>query len=158
MPRPKKNKPTCNTCGREFNRKQNLEWHLPIHDVSGADLTANLGNVIEAPSLNKEDQLSEGCTECHTKEHALEKKDDQINQLTQDLSAAATRLRQPQEPDGHKDIQSLLDCPGCGSDAIKKFEKSGGAVLPPGVVKPKMIEYVKKNFPIFEKGIEIPSG
>jgi len=101
--------------------------------------------------------MTEGCTDCHKKEHEIEKKDTMITQLTEDLSAAATRLRQPQEQDGHKDIQSLIDCPSCGKTAVDKFEKKGGAVLPPGVVKPFIVDYVKKNYPIFEKGLELPN-
>lgn len=101
--------------------------------------------------------MSDGCTDCHKKEHELEKKDGLITQLTDDLSAAATRLRAPQEPDGHHDIQSLIDCPSCGRPAVEKFEKRGGAVLKPGVVKPFVVDYVKKNYPIFEEGLEIPN-
>lgn len=155
MPRPKKIRPTCTTCGQTFARPQNLEWHMPIHDkYDDKSITSEIKNDVNQIA---EGEMSEGCSDCHKKEHQIEKKDGMITQLTEDLSAAATRLRQPQEQDGHKDIQSLIDCPSCGKPAVEKFEKRGGAVLPPGVVKPFVVDYVKKNYPIFEKGLEIPN-
>jgi hypothetical protein len=154
--RPKKVRPTCDSCGQSFARQQNLDWHMPTHDK-----TEESSIIIDnqtMPSVTQEEQtMSDGCNDCHKKEHIIEKKDGQITQLTEDLSAAATRLRQPEPQDGHKDIQSLIDCPSCGKPAVEKFEKKGGAVLPPGVVKPFVVDYVKKNYPIFEKGLEIPN-
>jgi ssDNA-binding Zn-finger/Zn-ribbon topoisomerase 1 len=154
--RPKKQRPTCTSCGQTFARQQNLDWHLPTHDkTEGSSMI--LDNQPILSGHQEVETMSDGCTDCHKKEHEIEKKDSMITQLTEDLGAAANRLREPQQPDGHKDIQSLIDCPSCGKSAVEQFEKRGGAVLPAGVVKPFVVNYVKKNYPIFEEGLEIPN-
>lgn len=102
--------------------------------------------------------MAETCTNCHTLEHQMEKKDADIERMTDDLREAATALRQKPEPanPGHQDFQGLLDCPNCGPPALSTFENAGGAVLPPGRVKPALVKYVKENFPIFTAEVELP--
>lgn len=140
MPRPKKAKPTCTTCGRSFDRKNNLEWHEATH----AAITG------ETPVPNgEENPMADPCPNCHTLEHTIEKKDSEMEKMAEDLRSAATALRQPPKADGHSDFQTLLDCPSCGPPALQSFEKKGGAVLPPGQVKPELVKYVKEHFPIF---------
>tara|TARA_R100001086_G_scaffold186001_1_gene104237 strand:+ start:1223 stop:1678 length:456 start_codon:yes stop_codon:yes gene_type:complete len=151
MARPKKTKPTCDHCGRTFDRQGNLKWHAQTHAPSNS--------TIPDPSLitiGDKDMPESSCTNCHTLEHKIERKDDELAQMALELQDAATALRKPQATPGHQNIQELLDCPSCGPTALTQFEKRGGAILPPGKVKPQLIKYVKKNFPIFEKGITLP--
>jgi len=100
--------------------------------------------------------MAESCPNCHTLEHAMEKKDSEISRMAEDLQEAATALRQPPANPGHQDFQSLLDCPNCGPPALTSFEDAGGAVLPPGKVKPQLVKYVKEHFPIFASEVEVP--
>jgi hypothetical protein len=147
MARPKKQKPTCDTCGRSFDRQNNLEWHQATH----------VGITDEAPAIAEENTaMAESCTNCHTLEHQIEKKDSELDKMAEDLREAATALRQPPpKADGHQDFQSLLDCPSCGPPAVTSFEGRGGAILPPGRVKPALVSYVKEHFPIFSGEVEI---
>jgi ssDNA-binding Zn-finger/Zn-ribbon topoisomerase 1 len=146
MPRPKKQKPTCATCGRSFDRQNNLEWHQATH----AAVTG------ETPADGEEhDPMAESCPNCHTLEHKVEKQDGEMEKMAEDLRSAATALRQPPKADGHQDFQTLLDCPSCGPGALASFEKKGGAVLPPGQVKPELVRYVKEHFPIFSAEVEV---
>ena len=110
----------------------------------------------DSPVTEGENNMAEGCTNCHTLEHEIEKKDTEISRMAEDLQEAATALRQPQPNPGHQDILELIDCPNCGPPALTAFEDKGGAVLAPGKVKKQLVKYVRENFPIFEKGIEIP--
>ena len=102
--------------------------------------------------------MADTCTNCHTLEHKIEKKDDELARMAEDLTEAATALRQPREEPGHQDFKQLLDCPNCGPPALTAFEDAGGAVLAPGKVKPGLIKYVKEHFPIFAAEVNIPNG
>jgi len=153
MARPRKSKPTCQHCGRSFDRQGNLKWHLQTHGNEPANSPVITD---ESPITRGEQIMSDACPNCHTLEHKIEKKDDELSAMALELQDAASALRQPPQNPGHQDIQELLDCPSCGTTALAQFEKRGGAVLPPGKVKPQLIKYVKENFPIFEKGITIP--
>jgi ssDNA-binding Zn-finger/Zn-ribbon topoisomerase 1 len=147
MARPKKEKPTCETCGRSFDRQNNLEWHRATHvAITG-----------ETPVIGEDQPMAEACPNCHTLEHTLEKRDGEIERMGEELRSAAATLKRPPEQPGHSDFQQLLDCPSCGPPAVKTFELAGGAVLPPGRVKPALVGLVKKHYKLFGTEVEVPS-
>jgi ssDNA-binding Zn-finger/Zn-ribbon topoisomerase 1 len=162
MGRPRKEKPTCDTCGRVFARQNNLDWHAATH-ASGTGpapvITDHAAVTGPAPPITEPEeveQMAESCPNCHTLEHKLEKQDSEIERMADDLRSAATALRQPApKAEGHTDFQGLLDCPSCGPPALTSFEGAGGAVLPPGRVKPALVNYVKEHFPIFGAEVEV---
>ena len=152
MGRPAKTRPTCTTCGRSFDRRNNLEWHEQVHKSESPVITG-----AGPAAVDKGGDMAEGCTNCHSLEHKLEKQDAELGRMAEDLQTAATALRQPPEQTpGHQDILQLLDCPGCGPSALSSLEEAGGAVLRPGSLKPELAELVKKHFPIFGSEVKIP--
>ena len=144
MARPKKSKPTCEHCGRQFARQGNLDWHLSTHT-----------NTDDSP-MNGGDPVSDSCPNCHKLEHTIEQRDTEISRMADDLSDAANALRKPPENPGHQDIAGLIDCPNCGPPALEAFEKNGGAIIRPGELKPQLVGMIKKHFPVFAEGVEIP--
>jgi len=145
MARPRKPKPTCEHCGREFARQGNLDWHLSTHAITD-----------ETP-MNGGENVNESCPNCHKLEHTIEQRDGEISRMTDDLSEAAAALRTPPQNPGHQDIAGLIDCPNCGPPALAAFENRGGAVIRPGQLKPQLVGMLKKHFPVFAEGVEIPS-
>jgi hypothetical protein len=150
MARPKKAKPTCVTCGRSFDRANNLEWHRATHSAAELDIAG------DSPVIGEGAEMEGTCANCHTLEHQIEKKDVEMEKMAEDLRSAATALRQAPQTPGHHEFADLLDCPNCGPPALTRFEAAGGAVLPPGRVKPALVKYVKSAFPIFGAEVEVP--
>jgi hypothetical protein len=149
--RPSKKQFECNLCERTFQRKNNLSWHLAAHQKkAGSPVITD----------NSEGNM-DFCPECMRWENKHDKQDDKIRTLRAEIDDQQNRFANELESSrGHHSFSDLLNCDGpeCGSRAVEKFEEEGGAVVPPGLVKPELIKMVKAKFPTFkgmlEKGLK----
>lgn len=145
--RPAKKEYECNLCERTFKRKNNLSWHLEAHQrkAGSPEITDNKGDVMDF------------CPECMRWENKADKQNDKIQALETELNEQQNRFSAEMETSrGHHSFTDLLSCDGpeCGEVAVTKFEAEGGAVVPPGLVKPELIKLVKSKFPTFKTMLE----